>query len=267
MASTKRRFVSTVFFSLFLFALPGLVHAQSDGDWPGWVTVPEGRIYMVCVGDSRPDVPTVIFEVGLGQPYTTWDAMQSEVSNRTLACSYDRLGSGISTPVAEDDIRTPFEMVETLRAAIGEVGLEDPFVLVGHSIAGLILLAYPHLYPEEISGLVFIDASHPEQFARFAAVNPNASPTGAVGAEKIDRGSSTEELSAVGQFGDLPIAVLHQARPTESPMRPIWLELQANHASRSTNSRLIPATESGHFVYQDQPDLVLEAINWVLEEQ
>jgi len=232
---------------------------------PGPVSVDEGTLFVVCEGEAQPSVPTVVFENGLGAPYTTWRAVQPEIAKHTRTCAYDRLGAGQSDAVSEDDTRTPFELAKTLRDVLSEIGEEGPYVLVGHSIAGLILLAYPHLYPDDIAGLVFVDASHPQQWVRFREVSPeSADPIGISGNERIDRGKTTEELSVVGDFGDVPIAVLYQARPTDSPARPIWVNLQRDHASRSTNSRLIPGTESGHFVHLDQPELVIGAIRWVL---
>jgi hypothetical protein len=46
----------------------------------------------------------------------------------------------------------------------------------------------------------------------------------------------------------------------------IWLELQRELAQLSTNSRHVISEESQHFIQQDEPELVIEAILWVLEE-
>ena len=86
-----------------------------------------------------------------------------------------------------------------------------------------------------------------------------------IGAEQFDAAAAGQELAQVGTFGDLPIVVLHQAAPTDRPQRAIWITLQESHAARSTRSRLIPATASGHFVHNDEPELVIDAIRWVLD--
>ena len=46
----------------------------------------------------------------------------------------------------------------------------------------------------------------------------------------------------------------------------VWLELQRELAQLSTNSRHVLSGESQHFIQQDEPELVIEAILWVLEE-
>jgi pimeloyl-ACP methyl ester carboxylesterase len=41
-------------------------------------------------------------------------------------------------------------------------------------------------------------------------------------------------------------------------------EMQQDHASRSSNSKLIIAEKSGHAIHQDQPELVIDAIKQVV---
>jgi pimeloyl-ACP methyl ester carboxylesterase len=45
-------------------------------------------------------------------------------------------------------------------------GIQRPFVLVGHSIAGIYLRSYAAHYPEDLAGLVFIDGATPLQDSR-----------------------------------------------------------------------------------------------------
>lgn len=240
-----------------------LAQAGTEAVQPGRVMVQGAGLYVSCVGVAD-SLPTVIFDNGLGETWRTWRDVQPAIGEVTRACAYDRLGAGQSDPVAENDTRTPFEMAETLDALLDALDVEGPIVLVGHSIAGFVLLAYPHLYPNEVAGLVFVDASHPDQWKRFMEIDSTAAPAGVFGAERVDAAAAERELAAVGTFGDLPVAVLHQASPNDRPQRRVWISLQETHAARSTRSRLIPGTESGHYVQNDQPDLVIEAILWVL---
>ncbi len=233
---------------------------------PGFVELEDYTVFMVCEGELSDTYPPVIFENGLGEIYTTWRDIQPIIAEVTLACAYDRFGVGNSDGLPSGDTRTAFEQAETLHLLLEELDIEPPFIYVGHSIAGLPMLAYPHLYPDEIAGLVFVDASHPEQQEHFAEVDSSqANAPSVVGGERVDISASRDELEVVENFGDLPMVVLHQTA-SSSIIFPVWLELQENHASRSTNSRLIEAENSGHFVHYDEPDLVVEAIMWVLDE-
>jgi pimeloyl-ACP methyl ester carboxylesterase len=234
---------------------------------PGYVDVEDYTIFMVCEGEANDDYPPVIFENGLGDNYSTWNDVQPVIAEFTLACAYDRLGVGRSDDVQTGDTRTAFEQVETLHLLLEAAEIEVPIVLVGHSISGLILRGYPYLYPDEILGLVFVDASHPDQQAAFREADPSAADDATVvGVERVDLPASTEELSVIEDFDDLPIAVLHQARNTDTAFYAVWLELQQDHATLSSRSRLIPAESSGHYVHRDEAELVIDAIRWVIDE-
>jgi pimeloyl-ACP methyl ester carboxylesterase len=50
--------------------------------------------------------------------------------------------------------------------------IAPPYVLVGHSIAGLYTTLYADLYPLEVRGMVLVDPSVPFQVQRFAAKAP-----------------------------------------------------------------------------------------------
>ena len=61
-------------------------------------------------------------------------------------------------------------VAEDLRAVLTAAGEKGPFVLAGHSIGGPYSMAYTRKFGDEVAGLVFVDASHPDQVARFAEV-------------------------------------------------------------------------------------------------
>ena len=46
-------------------------------------------------------------------------------------------------------------------------GEQPPYVMVGHSLGGPYIMTFSKLHPTDVAGLVFVDASHPEQFQRF----------------------------------------------------------------------------------------------------
>ncbi len=84
-------------------------------------------------------------------------------------CSYDRAGLGWSDSSA--DPRDAQHMVHELHALLEAAHIAPPYVLAGHSLGGLLILAYTRRYPDEVAGLVFLDSSHPQQKARLAITN------------------------------------------------------------------------------------------------
>lgn len=69
----------------------------------------------------------------------------------------DRAGYGLS-----DDTKTPQtigQIVDDYRTALKNSGVEVPYVLVPHSIAGIYATYWVSEYPEEIEGIVFLDGT------------------------------------------------------------------------------------------------------------
>lgn len=120
-------------------------------------------LHLNCTGPEEAK-PTVIIEAGLGEMSTTYQWVQAGVSQQTRVCSYDRAGLGWSDSSSEP--RDAEHMVHELRALLDAAHVSPPYVLAGHSLGGLLILAYTRRYPDEVAGLVFLDSSHPNQKAR-----------------------------------------------------------------------------------------------------
>jgi hypothetical protein len=77
-------------------------------------------------------------------------------------------------------------------------------------------------------------------------------------------------------LGDLPLAVLTagsehvperwpKGYPLEKANR-VWQQLQRELAALSTNSRHIVVGSSSHYIHEDAPEVVIDAIRWVVEQ-
>jgi pimeloyl-ACP methyl ester carboxylesterase len=76
---------------------------------------------------------------------------------------------------------------------------------------------------------------------------------------------SLEQARALRRpFGDLPLAVLTRGRGRGSaPSEAAWRRLQEELATRSSAAVHVLAETSGHYVHEDQPDVVVAAIRRV----
>jgi pimeloyl-ACP methyl ester carboxylesterase len=122
------------------------------------------RMHLYCLGTNMADRPTVILDTLSGGTTPIWAWLQPEVAQATRVCAYDRAGWGWS-----DDGPAPRDARQTARELhnlTAQAGLDGPYVLVGHSLGGLFVRQYAADYPDEVVGLVLIDASHPDQAAR-----------------------------------------------------------------------------------------------------
>ena len=64
------------------------------------------------------------------------------------------------------DPRDARRITGELHILLEGAGIDDPYVLVGHSTGGLYVRMYADRYQEEVAGAVLVDSSHPEQFTR-----------------------------------------------------------------------------------------------------
>jgi pimeloyl-ACP methyl ester carboxylesterase len=119
------------------------------------------RLHLACQGDGN---PTVVMEAAIGETGLLWSLVQPAVAQTTRACVYDRAGYGWSDPSPRP--RTAEEMVQELHTLLGTAGIPRPYVLVGHSLGGLLVRLYAARYPQEVAGLVLVDAAHEQQYRR-----------------------------------------------------------------------------------------------------
>ncbi len=108
-----------------------------------------------CRGQGN---PTVILDSGLGVPAIGWNPVQTEVAKFTRVCSYDRAGYGWSGATSAP--RTTSEIVKELHALVEASGEKGPFILVGHSFGGYNVRVYNGQYPNDVAGMVLVEASH-----------------------------------------------------------------------------------------------------------
>jgi len=130
---------------------------------PGQLVEVNGRLmHLDCRGAGS---PTLIIEQGLGAGGLAqgWERIHSSLAERTRTCAYDRAGVGYSEPV---DIPTRSQDVaRNLSELLKKAGIDDSLILVGYSRGGVHIREFQKQYPDKVSGMVFVDSSHEQQYA------------------------------------------------------------------------------------------------------
>ncbi len=137
------------------------------------------KMNLVCAGPGRADGPLVVFEAGAFGLSADFGAVQEGLAAKGVrSCAYDRAGLGRSDPSSNPrDSAAIVGDLEKLLAASGETG---PYLMVGHSMAGLHLRLFTARNRDQVAGLVLLDAAPPEAadlpvartwIGRFAAVS------------------------------------------------------------------------------------------------
>lgn len=270
----------------------------ATGDFSGPIEIGNGRhLYLECRGKGS---PTVILESGYhnsADPWSQLDAAPPAMGPAVLpalaashrVCAYDRPGTlrasdpatitDRSSPVAMP--RTALDVIGDLHALLAAARLRGPYLLVGHSLGGLFARLYAETYPDQVCGVVFVDAFAAEIPA---ALGPDWPPyrqqldgpppqfADSPSFEEIDIDKSVTQVGTV-PFPPIPIAVLARTEPfvippTASPeqgtnMERAWATgASALVALRPQTPRIL-ATGSDHFVQIHQPDLVVATVGLV----
>jgi pimeloyl-ACP methyl ester carboxylesterase len=228
-------------------------HARSAYPVPGTLVDVGGgrRIQIDCRGAGS---PTVVLESGLDNLGSlSWAAVHDSIARTTRVCAYSR--AGIMWSDASD---APFDLTSSARdlhAALAAAGERAPYVMVGHSIGGPYVMGFTHAYPSEVKGLVFVDASHPDQFARFHDITGKwlAPPPG-----EVKLGSA---LAWTGLVRLLPVGALPASWPAETRrVAPSFLPLSVGGLAKETEA--IPAMLAAARAmrqFDDRPLVVLTA--------
>lgn len=119
------------------------------------------RLHIFCQGQGS---PTVVVDAGNGDFSLGWSLVQPEVAQFARICTYDRAGYGWSDP--SPDPRTARQMANELHALLVNAEIEGPYVLVGHSLGGYNVRMYADLFPQDVVGVVLVDAGHEDQLKR-----------------------------------------------------------------------------------------------------
>lgn len=106
--------------------------------------------------------PTVVLESGAGGSVLEWAQVADGLCQDATVVMRDRPGFAWSEYAARD--RSAIAAAKELRELLEALRIPPPFVLVGHSLGGLHVRAFAAMYPNEVSGMVLVDASHERIF-------------------------------------------------------------------------------------------------------
>jgi pimeloyl-ACP methyl ester carboxylesterase len=222
------------------------------------------------------------------------------VAGFTRVCAYDRPGTVFDfvdpeldyEPSRSDPVFAPRRAPEVLadfRALLQAANIPGPYVLVGHSMGGPLMRLYASAHPDEVVGMVLVDATPedvwvkfeaamtPEQWQAFEGPQFSLEPNDEYPAfERLDARAivaQVRETQRVAPLRPMPLFVLAHGVPFPAPT-PDWptevteaimLAEEQRMATLVPNARFSIASTSGHNIHQDQPELVTEAIRQVVE--
>lgn len=226
---------------------------------PAIVKADGQRQWISCEGEGG---PTVVLVNGLGSTHSIWAPVLGRLERRSRVCVTDRPGLG-SSPARTGSKRTDAgEHARELAAALSAAGEEGPYLLVAHSYGGLVARAFAAQRPDEVAGMMLVDAVYPGIQRTFL---PSYRGDWHEGDTVIDMDASEEATEGGPQLGGTPLLVITAGKPGNgtSWADRKWNREQAKAAKLSTVSEHWFARRSGHVIQRDQPAIIARGVDWL----
>ncbi|HEX4458506.1 MAG TPA: alpha/beta hydrolase [Polyangia bacterium] len=236
------------------------------------------RLWMRVAGAGE---PTLVFDSGGGDDSSAWDGIEPELRRRlhVRTLVYDRAGMGRSEPMTApyrvDDEAT------ALRHLLDVAHVDGPVVLVAHSYGGFVATLVAAADPR-VAGAVLIDSNLAEFFtdAECARLVPMwLARLDAMDKEQPARArnirhfvtafpETVQRLRQVPFPATLPVIDIVSERTSFDRADEVaaWREAHARFAAASPARTALTASGSGHDVMRDRPQLVLDAVQRMVEQ-
>jgi pimeloyl-ACP methyl ester carboxylesterase len=120
-----------------------------------------GRTLRIVRAGPSSKRPTVVLEHGAFGCAADWAVVQERLAAKGLrSVAYDRAGLGYSDPGPKP--RDGRAIVADLAALLRELDEPAPYVLVGHSMGGLMVRLFALTHTDQVTGVVLVDAITPD---------------------------------------------------------------------------------------------------------
>ena len=242
-------------------------------------TTESGTLEYVLAGEGP---PTYLLFNGAGVLMEGWGRVFPDLVRQGRVFAWNRFGVGRSSPPTLPQTGTV--VVDTLRQVLQGLDVQPPYVLVGHSLGGLHAQLFARRFPDEVAGVVLIEATHPRDRemlkgheGHLAKVLSNVMSM----PQRLFRrnlhsevdwiDAAAREVESAGPFPQVPLVVI-----TGGKQPPKWLvpeeavRIKRGHqeelARLSASGRHVVAGTSGHFPQLTEPQVVARELRQVAQD-
>jgi pimeloyl-ACP methyl ester carboxylesterase len=249
-------------------ALPAKQKVQIQGSTMEYITSGSG-------------LPVIVLVNGAGGPVEGWYKVYSELEALSTVFAYNRLGIGGSD--RPNSPQTGDVIVSDLRDLLVVADLQPAYVLVGHSLGGFYVNLFARQFPDEVAGVVMLDAAapgdeilqHEYQTKLQTILNKFFGLFDAI-FSKDENGEvnfvpeTIAQINSAGPFPDIPLVVVSGGkRPPALLMSTEAFEHRAKNqkslVALSQYGEQVIASKSGHFPQFAEPELVVKVIRQILD--
>ena len=250
--------------------------SSQTGTSGGLVQLPNGhRMFLECSGDPNAG-PTVILANGRGLGTAdAWALVQQKMPPAIRTCSYDAIGAGRSDKFQES--HSIDQVVSEMHDLFQAARLKQPYVLAGASAGGVLVRRYQQKYSHQVGGLVFVDSAHEEMEWRDAAISKQFDPDWN-NPVSLEENGFLPHNQRLAWHANIPLIVLERTERAPCSAFPglnkqqcdaindEWHNFQVDLARRSKYGQLRLVVGSGHFMHQQRPDAIADAVQDVVQQ-
>jgi pimeloyl-ACP methyl ester carboxylesterase len=273
--------------------------SAASGDYAGKVTVGGRQLYLECHGSGS---PTVGLQSGYGNGGDIWSAATAHppavakgLAATNRVCAYDRPGTVLSVDASGTPLATnqpgrsdPVPMPRTSTAVVAEwhdllatAGVPGPYLLVGHSIGGLFTVLYARTYPEQVAGMVTVDATPPTILSLLSPATQAllksslraTSPVTGSALEQYDLDEILRALDTAPAMRPIPVTLLFagKAQEVSDPALQAFVkevalvqdQARADFTASIPGATMTLVADASHYIQVERPDAVIEAVRSV----
>ena len=237
-----------------------------------------GRLSYILSGHGAPAI--VLFS-GAGVSLQGWESLYPGIEKLGTVFGWNRFGMQGSD--APGERQTGAGVIGALRELLAYAGVPPPYVLVAHSLGGLFANLFARLYPGEVAGVLFLEATHPDEgellkkheqqlvtaLGKMLTL-PDVFFEPNVRAELASVEETASEIASAGEFPAVAVRVITGGlTPRGWQVSPG--AVGAKRAHQQELARLSPlgeqviAQKSGHFPQFTEPELVLDVLRTLIE--
>jgi pimeloyl-ACP methyl ester carboxylesterase len=233
------------------------------------------RLHVRCVGSGD---TTVLLIAGFGDG-GRWGEVEPGISQQARVCSYARPGTGTSDPPSSTQTFT--SQANDLRSLLHTIREPGPYVVVGHSFGGAEAVTFASLFPEDVVGLLLLDATPTTWIEASCAVPMDGSVAAsnfqlicagaadpALNPERVDAITGFADVARISSLGDLPMTVITAADHSypglasneTARLSEVWDQGQDRWTTLSPRARLVSVPDTGHDIQLERPEVVIQEI-------
>lgn len=261
-------------------------NATSDNVKEEMVAVNDYQLYTRTIGSAA---PKIVLLTGIGGTTEDFETIEQSLGSFCTVINYDREGLGRSP--WQNRAKDSQAIAQELNALLVAKNITEPFILVAHSIGGLHARKFLSMYPEKVSGLVLIDPTPEDlvetligqlpleyqQPARDAMQQEfetmlSQMPEGGVKEEYKAIEDCYIQARALNNTTTVPVQIISSMKVTEGSSE-VSIATAKQLRDELLNQLCMGPQKhtltynSGHFIQKEEPQLVLDAVHWVLANQ